>query len=91
MTEEATFLERSNFFAKYVTIWALVSGFFPAILFPPPLISDLNVKYTKKFLKSKHKITQKTNLERATGFEPATLGLGSLPSHFLSFALSNKN
>jgi hypothetical protein len=36
MTEEATFLERSNFFAKYETIWALVSGFFPAMFFPPP-------------------------------------------------------
>jgi hypothetical protein len=36
MTDAATFLERSNFFAKYETIWALVSGFFPAIFFPPP-------------------------------------------------------
>jgi hypothetical protein len=34
--DEAIFLERSNFFAKNETVWALVRGFFPAILFPPP-------------------------------------------------------
>jgi hypothetical protein len=35
MTDEAIFFERSNFFAKYETIWDLVRGFFPTILFPP--------------------------------------------------------